>query len=81
MKESLVGSILEKIGFEDIDVEEVAKEEETLALLEEEERKEQEKKEGKNVDPEKEAADMEEEVTEKTEKTMMQKATERLHLG
>lgn len=77
----LVGSILEKIGFEDIDVQEVAREEETLALLEKEEEKEQEEKQGKNVDPEKEAAEMEKEVKKKTDQTLMQRATETLHLG
>jgi len=77
----LVGSILEKIGFEDIDVQEVAKEEETLALLEEEERKDEEKKKGKKIDPDKEAIEMEKEVKEQTDKTMMQRAAEKLHLG
>ncbi|KAG9246466.1 hypothetical protein BJ878DRAFT_416921 [Calycina marina] len=71
----LVGSILEKIGFEDIDVEEVQREEETLALLEEEEKKEYEKKKGEEyVDPEKEAVQMEADVQKKSEKTMTQKA-------
>lgn len=77
----LVGSILEKIGFEDIDVEEVSREEETLALLEEEEKKEEEEKTGEDVDPDKEAAQMEKDVKEKTNKTMMQRAAETLHLG
>jgi Xaa-Pro aminopeptidase len=77
----LVGSILEKIGFEDIDIEEVAKEEETLALLEEEEKKEQAKKSGDKVDPEDEAAQMEKEVKTKTEQTLMERAAEKLHLG
>ncbi|KAF4636735.1 hypothetical protein G7Y89_g1353 [Cudoniella acicularis] len=54
----LVGSILEKIGFEDIDVVEVEKEE-TLALLEKEEEKEQEAKEGGNVNLDEEAEKME----------------------
>lgn len=75
----LVGSILEKIGFEDIDVQEVEREEETLALLEVEEEKD-EKKEMDSVDPEKEATQMERDVKEKTDKTMMQKAAETLHL-
>lgn len=57
----LVGSILEKIGFEDIDVQEVEREEETLALLEAEEEKDEEKK-VKGVDPEKEATQMERDV-------------------
>ncbi|XMA13230.1 hypothetical protein WAI453_006021 [Rhynchosporium graminicola] len=58
----LVGSILEKIGFEDIDTEEVAREEETLALLEEEEKKEEEKKVGQDLDPDEEAKRLEKEV-------------------
>jgi hypothetical protein len=41
-----VGSILQKIGWEDIDMDEVAQEEETLSLLEEEEKKENDKKQG-----------------------------------
>jgi len=77
----LVGSILEKIGFEDIDVDEVSREEETLALLEEQEKKEEEKKTGENISPEKEAAQMEKDVKEKTDKTMMQNLAERLHIG
>jgi hypothetical protein len=77
----LVGSILEKIGFEDIDVEEVAREEETLALLEEHERKEEEKKRGVEIDPEAEAAEMEKEVKKKTDQTLMERAAEKLHLG
>lgn len=77
----LVGSILEKIGFEDIDVEEVAREEETVALLEEEEKKEQEKKKGENIDPDTEAAKMQQDVDKKTAQTMMQRAAEKLHIG
>ena len=77
----LVGAILEKIGFEDIDLDEVAKEEETLALLEEEAKREQEEKSSKDVNPDKEAAEMEKEVDEKTNLTMMQRAAEKLHLG
>lgn len=77
----LCGSILEKIGFEDIDLVEVAKEEETLALLDEEERKEQEKKGGKAVDPETEAVEMEKDVEHKSNMSLMYKAAEKLHLG
>jgi hypothetical protein len=77
----LVGSILEKIGFEDIDVDEVAREEETLALLEEQEKKEQEKKKGEKIDPDEEAAKMEKDVKKKTDLNMMAWATEKLHLG
>ena len=77
----LCGSILEKIGFEDIDIVEVAKEEETLELMEEEEKKEQKKKEGKDVDPEAEAAEMEKEVKHKTDLSLMHRAAEKLHIG
>jgi len=76
----LVGSILEKIGFEDIDMAEVEREEETLALLEEQEKKDEEKGNG-DLDPEKEAAQMEKDVKEQTDKTMMQKAAGTLRLN
>jgi len=70
----LVGSILEKIGFEDIDLEEVAREEETLELLEEQDKKEEEEKieRGEDIAPEEEAKEMERDVLQKTEK---------LHIG
>ncbi|PQE05873.1 duf726 domain-containing protein [Rutstroemia sp. NJR-2017a BVV2] len=70
----LVGSILEKIGFEDIDLEEVAREEETLELLEEQDKKEEEQKieKGEDMTPEEEAREMEKDVLQKTE---------RLHIG
>ncbi|KAL3421902.1 hypothetical protein PVAG01_06058 [Phlyctema vagabunda] len=79
----LVGPILEKIGFEDIDMVEVAKEEETLALLDEEDAKENEKKKGteEETDPEKEAAKLEKEVQQKTDQTFMEKAAGKLSLG
>ncbi|KAG4417889.1 hypothetical protein IFR04_008943 [Cadophora malorum] len=63
----LVGSVLEKIGFEDVDTEEVAREEETLALLEEEEKKEEERKGGEDVDPDEEAKRLEDEIKKKGE--------------
>ncbi|TVY90667.1 putative membrane protein [Lachnellula willkommii] len=75
----LAGSILEKIGFEDIDKEEVSREEETLALLEEQDRKEEEEKKGEAIDPDEEAAKMEKEVEKKSERTMMQNFKEKLH--
>ncbi|RDW75691.1 DUF726-domain-containing protein [Coleophoma crateriformis] len=77
----LVGSILEKIGFEDIDVEEVSKEEETLALLEEQEEKEQEKKVHEETDPDKEAAKMQKDVQHKTDATFLERATEKMQIG
>jgi len=43
----LVGSILQKIGWEDIDVNEAAQEEETLSLLEDDEKKQEKERAGK----------------------------------
>ncbi|KAG4033559.1 hypothetical protein MFRU_004g00660 [Monilinia fructicola] len=78
----LVGTILEKIGFEDIDMEEVAKEEETLELLDEQEKKEEEEKENaESVDPEVEARNMERDVQRRTDETMMQHGAEKLHVN
>lgn len=77
-----VGSILEKIGFEDIDVVEVQKEEETLALLNEQV-KEEDGQDAKDEHPnaEKEAAAMEKDVKQKTDHNMLQKAPETTHLS
>lgn len=78
----LVGTILEKIGFEDIDLEEVAKEEETLELLEEQEKKEEETKgKAEDVDPEVDARRMERDVQVKTDETMMQHGAEKMHIN
>ncbi len=79
----LVGSILEKIGFEDIEMGEVMKEQEALRLVEEEEereRKEQEKKVGKEGG-EQEAKDLEEKVEQKQQRSMMQIAAEKLRIS
>jgi hypothetical protein len=79
----LAGTILEKIGWEDIDVDEVAKEEETLALMEEADKEEKAKKEGKegeSVDPDEEAANLEKEANEK-QQNFFQKGLEKLHIG
>lgn len=76
----LCGSILGKIGFENIDLVEASKEEETITLLDEEEKREQEKKVDEKVNPEAEAIDMEKEVKRKTDLTLMQRATEKLRL-
>ncbi|MCJ1363010.1 hypothetical protein MMC16_002116 [Acarospora aff. strigata] len=96
----LVGSILKKTGFEDVEMEEVAKEEEALRVMdqEEEERKakllakvpgrnkdgeEEAKKDGDGDggDAEKEAEVLEDQVKQKTQKTMMQRAAEQLHIS
>ncbi|TGO52214.1 hypothetical protein BOTNAR_0331g00100 [Botryotinia narcissicola] len=80
----LVGTILEKIGWEDIDVEEVAKEEETLELLDEEEKREDEemeRKEDGEADLEGEARKLESEVSRKNEEMKMQEDVEKLHVN
>lgn len=81
----LVGSILKKTGFEDIELEEVEKEEEALRAMEEEERKssmqhqKEEKKDG-DGNPEHEAEKLENEVQQKTQKSLMQRAAEQLRI-
>jgi hypothetical protein len=81
----LTGTILKRIGFEDIDLEEVALEEDELAAIEaieEKEAKEHQKrydKDGKEAD--KEAEDMEKEVERKNKAGMMDWATAKLSLG
>lgn len=77
----LVGSILEQIGWEDIDVDEVSREEETLALLvEEEEKDEKSKKDDKDEDEDEGGAKKEKE-TAGNQQTFLQKGLGKLHLG
>lgn len=81
----LTGAILKRIGFEDIDLNEVEHEEDelkTMEQLEEREAKEKEKKYGKDGKPaDQEADDMEKEVAKKNEQSMMDWATSKLQLG
>lgn len=82
----LVGSILKKIGFEDIELEEVEKEEQALRVMEEEEKKSSllRQKEGKkdgDENADQEADKLEKEVQQKTQKSMMQRAAEQLHIS
>jgi hypothetical protein len=77
----LCGCILEKVGWEDTDIAEVRREEETLKLLEVEEEKEQEANKKKDETPEEEAKRLEKEVQEKTDKTMMEKFQGYIGLG
>ena len=87
----LVGSILEKIGFEDIEIEEVEKEKAALKLMEEEEEKKNlvqkqlkmgdlERK-GEGEEGDKEADNMEKEVQEKTQKSLLTRAAEQLYIS
>ncbi|EON64559.1 hypothetical protein W97_03792 [Coniosporium apollinis CBS 100218] len=73
----ITGSILKKIGFEDIDLEEVAKEEQELRIAEEQEEEERRKKEETGKDADQEAKDMEKEVEEKNEQSRLSWAMEK----
>lgn len=81
----LTGAILKRIGIEDIDLDEVAIEEEELAAIEaieQKETKEHQKKygeDGKEIDQE--AEDVEKEVKKKNEAGMLDWATSKLTLG
>ncbi|KIW01204.1 uncharacterized protein PV09_07252 [Verruconis gallopava] len=81
----LTGAILKRIGFEDVDLEEVALEEDELAAIEaieEKEAKEHRKKyaeDGKDAD--KEAEEVEKEVEHKNKASMLDWATAKLSLG
>ena len=78
----LADSILKKIGFEDVDMEEVAREEAELKAVEDQEKKkveEKEKKKGKDANEE--AEDMEKEVEKKNEESIMSWATEKLRIS
>ena len=89
----LVGKVLQKIGLQDIDKEEIKKEEAAFEKMLEEE-KEQDyirqakeksqsylgKKEVSDKDAKKEVDDMENEIQRKNEKSMMQWATEQLYI-
>jgi len=83
----LTGSILRRIGFEDLDLEEVEDEEAELEAVEElneKERKDKEReeiKEGKDKDADAEAKDIEHEVDEKNKRSMMDWATAKLKIG
>ena len=85
----LVGSILKNIGFEDIELEEVEKEEEALRIMQEEETKadllRKQMKDltgkGKEHEADKEAESMEKDIQEKTKKSLMQRAAEQLYIS
>jgi len=79
----LTGSILKKIGFEDIDIEEVEREEAEMKALEELEKREQEKKEKKESgkSEEEQRRDLEKEVEKKNEESMMSWLSEKMKSG
>jgi len=85
----LVGSILKKIGFEDVELGEVEKEEEALKVMEEEEtkanllRKQVKGLTGKGEadEADKDTESMEKDIKEKTQKSLMQRAAEQLYIS
>jgi hypothetical protein len=81
----LTGSILRKIGFEDVDIEEVERAEAEMKKQQEEEKKEREKNEGKTGNEEGEDKEkLESEVKQKQEQSvlqMMQEKTKNLNIG
>jgi hypothetical protein len=81
----LTGSILRKIGFEDVDIEEVERAEVEMKKQQEEEKKEREKNEGKTGNEEGEDKEkLESEVKKKQEQSvlqMMQEKTKNLNIG
>jgi hypothetical protein len=81
----LTGSILRKIGFEDVDIEEVERAEAEMKKQQEEEKKEREKNEGKTGNGEGEDKEkLESEVKKKNEQSilqMMQEKTKNLNIG
>jgi hypothetical protein len=76
----LVGTILQRIGWEDIDTGEVAQEEETLSLLEEDEKKEEHEGKGDGDGDEEDEADLENKVKETMAHRLMHDAAEKLHI-
>jgi hypothetical protein len=77
----LTGSILRKIGFEDIDLEAIEREEDELRAVEEVERKERESKEKDEKSGEEQKQDLEKEVEKKNEQSMMEWAMEKTNIG
>jgi hypothetical protein len=81
----LTGSILRKIGFEDVDIKEVERAEAEMKKQQEEEQREREKNEGKDGEGEGEDKEkLESEVKKKNEQSylqMMQEKTKNLDIG
>ncbi|KAL1381945.1 hypothetical protein HDK64DRAFT_320772 [Phyllosticta capitalensis] len=77
----LTGRILRKIGFEDVNLAEVEREEREMKEFEAKDAKEKEKKKGKTDDAEKEAAEIEEQARQKSKMGKVEHATEKMKLG
>ncbi|KAI9760010.1 MAG: vesicular-fusion protein S17 [Chaenotheca gracillima] len=78
----LVGSILSKVGFEDIEPSELEREEEALKLADMKEKEEEEKKEKQgDKDAEEEAKALEKDLQKKNEQREVEAATERMRIS
>jgi hypothetical protein len=77
----LTGSILKKIGFEDINIKEVEQEESEMKVVEEMERKERKKNEGGNKSEEEQKKELEKDVAKKNEQSMLDWAKEKTKIG
>jgi hypothetical protein len=79
----LTGSILKKIGFEDIDLAAVEQEEKEMKAVEEAEAKEEEKREksGKEKSEDEEKAELEKEVEKRNEESIMSWAKSKMQIG
>ncbi|KAH4174518.1 hypothetical protein HBI81_200420 [Parastagonospora nodorum] len=80
----LTGSILRKIGFEDVDIAEVERAEAEMKKQQEEEKKEREKNEGKTGGEGEDKEKLESEVEKKNQKSLMQvmqEKTQGLNIG
>ncbi|KAK7180107.1 hypothetical protein DPSP01_011155 [Paraphaeosphaeria sporulosa] len=77
----LTGSILKKIGFEDIDVAEVQREEDELKAVAAAEKKAAKEKEGKVTDEDEEKAQLERDIEKKNEASTMDWMMEKMNVG
>lgn len=91
----LIGSILKKIGFEDMDMAAITEEQEALRKMEEEEKKQSlqaqrkrllrrqstQGKEDENAEAEAEVQDLQKDIEAKTQKSLMTRAVEWWYLG
>lgn len=77
----LTGSILKKIGFEDIDVTEVEREESELRAMEDMEKRERDEKKKTNTPEEEEKAQLEREIEKKNEASTLDWMKEKMNVG
>jgi hypothetical protein len=77
----LTGSILRKVGFEDIDIEEVEQEENEMKAVEAMEKKEREEKGKTNTSEDEEKAQLEKDIEKRNEASTMDWMMEKMNVG